>query len=70
MKITVTKLMKLIIDHSLVLLNETMSHAHVGPPKTDRSWWTVLTKRGPLVMGMANHFSILAFRTPMNRLKS
>ena len=37
---------------------------HVGPPKTDESWWRVLTKRGPLEKGMANHFSILALRTP------
>ena len=37
---------------------------HVGPPKMDRSWWRVLTKRGPLEKGMANHFSILALRTP------
>ena len=26
--------------------------------------WRVLTKRGPLEKGMANHFSILALRTP------
>ena len=30
----------------------------------DRSWWRVLTKCGPLEKGMANHFSILALRTP------
>ena len=36
----------------------------VGTPKTDRSWWRVLTKRGLLEKGMANHFSILALRTP------
>jgi len=36
----------------------------VGPPKMDTSWWRVLTKRGPLEKGMANHFSILALRTP------
>ena len=35
---------------------------HVGPPKMDGSWWRVLTKRGPLEKGMANHFSILALR--------
>ena len=28
--------------------------------KKDGSWWRVLTKRGPLEKGMANHFSILA----------
>ena len=37
---------------------------HVGPPKTDGSWWSVMTKRGPLEKEMANHFSILALRTP------
>ena len=30
----------------------------------DASWQSILTKRGPLEKGMANHFSILAFRTP------
>ena len=35
----------------------------VGPPKTYRSLWRVLTKHGPLEKGMANHFSILALRT-------
>ena len=41
-----------------------MSHAvgGVGPPKTDGSWWRVLTEQGPLEKGMANHFSILALR--------
>ena len=37
---------------------------HVGSPKTDRSWWRVLTKRGPLERGMKNHVSIPALRTP------
>ena len=37
---------------------------HVGPPKTDRSQWRVLTKCGPLEKGMANHFNILTLRTP------
>jgi len=36
----------------------------VGPPKMDGSWWRVVTKYGPLEKGMANHFSILALRTP------
>ena len=35
----------------------------------DRSWWRVLTKRGPLKKGMASLFSILALRTPMNSIK-
>ena len=30
--------------------------SHVGPPKTNGSGWRVLTKRGPLEKGMANHF--------------
>ena len=34
----------------------------VGPPKTDNSWWRVLTKHGPLEKN-ANHFSILALKT-------
>ena len=33
-------------------------------PKTDGSWWRVLTKCGPLEKGMADHFIILALRTP------
>ena len=37
---------------------------HAGPLKTDRSWWRVLTKHGPLEKEMANHFSILTLRTP------
>ena len=37
---------------------------HVGPPKTDGSWWRVMTKCGPLEKGMANNFSILALRIP------
>ena len=36
----------------------------VVSPKTDRSWWTVLTKHDPLEKGMVNHFSILALRMP------
>ena len=40
-----------------------LSHAH-GQPKTGRSWWRDLTECGPLEKGMANHFSILALRTP------
>ena len=36
----------------------------MGPSKTDGSWWRVLTNRGSLEKEMANHFSILALRTP------
>ena len=32
----------------------------------DGSWWRVLTKCGPLEKEMANHFSILALRTPLS----
>ena len=35
----------------------------------DGSWWRVLTKCGPLEKGMADYFSILALRTPMNSMK-
>ena len=35
-----------------------------GATKTGRSWWRDLTECGPLEKGMANHFSILALRTP------
>ena len=56
-----------------VFSNESVLHVrgpwnyepcHAGPPKMDGSWWRVLTKCGPLEKGMANHFSILALRTP------
>ena len=36
----------------------------VGPPKTDRSQWRVLTKRDLLEEGTASHSNILAVRTP------
>ena len=51
------------MDHSLVYLNETKP-CHVGPSKMDGSWWRGLTECGSLEKGMANHFSILALRTP------
>ena len=51
------------MDHSLVELNETKPRP-VGPPKMGGSWWRGLTECGPLEKGMANHFSILALRTP------
>ena len=35
----------------------------------DRSSWRILTKHDPLEKGMANHFSILALRTPINSMK-
>ena len=51
------------MDHSLVELNETKPR-RAGPPKTDASWWRGLTECGPLGKGIANHFSILALRSP------
>ena len=36
----------------------------VEQPKMGGSWWRDLTECGPLEKGMANHFSILALRTP------
>ena len=44
--------------------NKNYELCHVGPQKTDESGWRVLTKCGPLEKGMANHFSILALKTP------
>ena len=35
----------------------------------DESWWRVLTKRGPLEKGMANRFSVLCLKNPMNSMK-
>ena len=40
----------------------------MGPPKTGGHGGD-LTQCGPLEKGMANHFSIFALRTPMNRMK-
>ena len=51
------------MDHSLVQLNETKPCC-VGPPKIGGSWWRGMTECDPLEKGMANHFSILALRTP------
>ena len=53
-------------DHRTTALSNsvTLSHAVGGPAKTNRSWWRGLTECGPLEKGMANHFSILALRTP------
>ena len=45
-----------------------LSHA-AGQPKTGGSWGKGLTECGPLEKGMANHFSILALRNPMNSMK-
>ena len=50
------------LDSSLCFRN--YGPCHVGPPKMDWSWWRVLKKCGPVVKGMANHFTILALRIP------
>ena len=46
------------------LSNNESKPCCVGPPKMDGSWWRDLTECGPLEKGMANHFNILALRTP------
>ena len=46
------------------LSNSETKPYRVWPPKTGGSWWRGLTECGPLEKGMANHFSILALRTP------
>ena len=51
------------MNHSLVLLSETMSHAVWGHPR-HMGHGRELTKRGPLGKGLANHFSILDLRSP------
>ena len=51
------------MDHNLGLTQWNYETCHLGPPKTDGSWWRGLTECGPLEKGMANHFSILALRT-------
>ena len=40
-----------------------LSHAR-GATQDGWSWWRDLAECGPLEKGMANHFSILALRTP------
>ena len=57
------KLTKLTHRSQPCLTQYNYEPCHVAPPKTDGSWWRVLTKCGPLEKGMANHFSILALRT-------
>ena len=63
------KLFKLITWSQPCLIQWNYEPCHVGPPKTDGSWWRVLTKCGPLEKVMANHFSILALRTPWTEWK-
>ena len=53
------------MDHSLACLTQwNCEPCCVGPPRTDRSWWRVLSKRGPMEKRVANPFSILGLRTP------
>ena len=63
------KVTKLIICIKAFLTQWNYELCHVGPPKSDRSWWRVLTKRGLLEKGMADHFSILTLRTPWTAWK-
>ena len=61
---SIRKLIKLITWTTALSNSMKLLAMHVGPPKMDRSWWRVLTKRGPLEKGMANHLSILVLRIP------
>ena len=45
-------------------LSNSMKLRHARGATQDGSWWRDLTDCGPLEEGMANHFSILALRTP------
>ena len=58
------KLVHLITLGSQPCLTQWNQAMPVGQPKTGESWWKGLTECGPLEKGMANHFSILALRTP------
>ena len=40
-----------------------------GPPKTDRSWWKVLTKYGPLEKGGAKLLQYSCLENPMSSMK-
>ena len=57
------------MDRSLVVVKGgcitqwSYEQYRAGPPETDGSQWRVLTRRGPLEDGVANHSSILASRT-------
>ena len=58
------KLTKLITWFTACLTQWNYEPCCVGPPKMDKSWWRVLTKRGALEKGRAKHSSIPALRTP------
>ena len=52
-------------QHPVVdVIGDESKPCHVGTPRTGGSRYRVLTKRGPLEKGMANHFSILGLRIP------
>ena len=55
----IRKLTKLITWTTACLTQWNYEPCRVGPPKTDESWWRVLTKRGPLGKGMENHLLFL-----------
>ena len=64
LKTTITETTNLLTWITALSNSMKLEPIHVGPPKTDGSWWRVLTKCSPLEKGMAKHFSILALRTP------
>ena len=45
-------------------LSNSMKLSHACRATQNESWWRGLTECGLLEKGMANHFSILALRTP------
>ena len=51
-------------SRTTALSNSKKLSMPMGQPKMGGSWWRNLTECGPLEKGMANHFSILALRTP------
>ena len=60
---TIMSSSKLSAPFSFLFL-DTSNACRMGPPKTDLSSWRGLTECGPLEKGVANHFSILALKTP------
>ena len=51
------------LSHPYITVSHIHPYIHVIQ-LSHHSWWRVLTECGPLEKGMANHFSILAVRTP------
>ena len=58
------KLSKLITWITACLTQGNYEPCLVEPLRMNASWWRFLTKHGPLEKGMADHFGILASRTP------